>query len=203
MNLPSQHQPNSSNKSGDAPFNWDAIPGWFGWSALYDQFVEDATGITKIVEIGIWQGRSTLYLANKIRQSQKAIFFYAFDTFEGSPEHSLQLQAIAGQGKTLEGIFRDNLSASGCEDYVKAIRQDSVSAANRFEDASLDMVFLDGQHEYEAVKADIYAWLPKIKPGGLLAGDDYQPSWPGVIQAVDELLPEHTVTNWWQYRLPE
>lgn len=202
MTILSQPQLNSSSKSGDAPFNWNAIPGWFGWSALYSQFVEDATGITKIVEIGIWQGRSTIYLANKIRESQKAIFFYAFDTFEGSPEHSLELQAIAGQGQTLEGIFRNNLVASGCQDYVKAIRQDSVSAASRFDDNSLDMVFLDGQHEYEAVKADIQAWLPKIKPGGLLAGDDYHPSWPGVIQAVDELLPERTVTGWWQYRRP-
>jgi predicted O-methyltransferase YrrM len=163
--------------------------------------VEQSTGIVKVVEIGIWQGRSTIYLADKIRQSGKPIFFYAFDTFEGSPEHSLELKAIAGQGKTLEGIFRENLAASGCGDYVRAIKQDSVTGARRFEDASLDMVFLDGQHEYEAVKADIEAWLPKIKPGGLLAGDDYQSSWPGVIKAVDE-LPEHTVTKWWQYRLP-
>lgn len=194
-------QPTSSTKSGEPPFNWDAIPGWFGWSALYDKVVQDATGITRIVEVGIWQGRSTIYLADLIRRSDKPIFFYAFDTFEGSAEHTQDIKAIAGQGKTLEGIFRDNLAASGCKDYVKAIKQDSVNASKRFEDGTLDLVFLDGDHTYEAVKADINVWLPKIKPGGLIAGDDYQPSWPGVIKAVDELLPRRSVTGWWEYRV--
>lgn len=192
---------NSSNKSGETPFNWDAIPGWFGWSALYDKVVEDADGIIRIVEVGIWQGRSTIYLADLIRRSDKPIFFYAFDTFEGSAEHTQDIKAIAGQGKTLEGIFRDNLAASGCDDYVRAVRQDSVNASKRFEDGTLDLVFLDGDHTYEAVKADINAWLPKIKPGGLLAGDDYQPSWPGVIKAVDELLPRRSVKGWWEHRV--
>lgn len=202
MTSTSQPQPNYSTTNGENSFNWESIPGWFGWADLYDQFVAQSAGITSVVEIGIWQGRSTIYLANLIRQSQKSIFFYAFDTFAGSPEHKQELAAIAGRGTTLEDIFRENLAASGCRDYVRALRQDSVSAAQRFNDNSLDMVFLDGCHEYDAVKADIEAWLPKIKPGGLLAGDDYQPSWPGVIAAVDELLPGRTIEHWWQFRRP-
>lgn len=61
------------------------------------------------------------------------------------------------------------------------------------------MVFIDADHSYEACKGDIEAWLPNIKPGGIIALHDYKKHevndpdihpkpWPGVDQAVDELL---------------
>lgn len=59
-----------------------------------------------------------------------------------------------------------------------------------------DMVFIDADHSYEACKGDILAWLPNIKPGGIIALHDYRKQdtdiptqeWPGVDKAVDELL---------------
>ena len=59
-------------------------------------------------------------------------------------------------------------------------------AAATYPDQSLDFVFLDADHDYESVKADIAAWLPKVKPGGILAGHDYMCGWPGVDRAVAE-----------------
>jgi hypothetical protein len=67
----------------------------------------------------------------------------------------------------------------------------SPRAASRFADASLDFAFIDGDHVYKAVQADIAAWWPKIRPNGLLTGHDYgifldaTGEW-GVRQAVDE-----------------
>jgi predicted alpha/beta hydrolase family esterase len=52
----------------------------------------------------------------------------------------------------------------------------------------LDFVFIDADHKYESVKADIAAWLPKVRPGGHIAGHDYHSDWPGVQKAVDEVL---------------
>jgi hypothetical protein len=43
-------------------------------------------------------------------------------------------------------------------------------------------------HDYENVKADILAWKPKVKPGGIMAGHDYGPHAPGVIKAVNEVF---------------
>ena len=66
-----------------------------------------------------------------------------------------------------------------------AIRESSPEAAALVPD--VDMVFLDGDHEYEAVVADIAAWLPKTRR--LLCGHDYNnPEFPGVAEAVDEIL---------------
>jgi hypothetical protein len=52
-------------------------------------------------------------------------------------------------------------------------RQDSLEASYGFENASLDFVYLDANHAYGAVLKDLSHWWPKIKPGGILAGDDY------------------------------
>lgn len=52
----------------------------------------------------------------------------------------------------------------------------------------LDFVFLDADHSADAVAADIKAWYPKIRHGGLLCGHDYDEKEPGVRTAVDEFL---------------
>jgi len=79
------------------------------------------------------------------------------------------------------------------------IRDHSINAAERFEDKSLDFVYIDARHAYEYAVEDINTWLPKIKPGGVLAGHDYVDG-PiggcdfGVKQAVDEILGEDAIT---------
>jgi hypothetical protein len=49
----------------------------------------------------------------------------------------------------------------------------SVSAAKQFTDQSLDFVYIDADHSYESCLADIDAWHPKIRVGGILSGHDY------------------------------
>lgn len=53
-----------------------------------------------------------------------------------------------------------------------------------------DFVYTDAAHDYENVKADILAWLPKVRENGIIAGHDYYSPTPGVIQAVDEIFGE-------------
>jgi predicted O-methyltransferase YrrM len=48
-----------------------------------------------------------------------------------------------------------------------------VDVATRFPDASLDWVYLDGNHDLLHVIQDLYAWLPKIRPGGIISGHDF------------------------------
>lgn len=51
----------------------------------------------------------------------------------------------------------------------------SVEASKDFKDGSLDFVYIDADHSYEAVKQDIDVWLPKVKVGGVLGGHDFYP----------------------------
>jgi hypothetical protein len=67
------------------------------------------------------------------------------------------------------------------------IKKPSVRAANKFKDGQLDLVYIDAKHDINSARADINAWLPKVKPGGYLAGHDF--IWHGEVrEAVTELL---------------
>ena len=68
---------------------------------------------------------------------------------------------------------------------------DSLTASTFFADRSIDWVHLDARHDRDHVKADIIAWLPKIRVDGWLSGDDYDEiKWPEVVSAVNEVLPD-------------
>lgn len=80
-------------------------------------------------------------------------------------------------------------------DRSMILRKTSAEAVKEFKDGSLDFVYIDAQHHYEAVKEDIALWLPKVKKGGILAGHDYMDGMLGegnygVKSAVDEFVKE-------------
>jgi uncharacterized Rossmann fold enzyme len=76
------------------------------------------------------------------------------------------------------------------------MRESSIEAANRCHDGSLDFVFIDADHSYRGCKDDIEAWLPKLKPRGLICGHDYNNTAYdfGVNRAVDEFIAASGLT---------
>lgn len=91
--------------------------------------------------------------------------------------------------------------------YLKVVRMPSIRAAKMFWKNYFDLVYIDGDHRYDAVKADIEAWLPLVRKGGIIAGHDYlfrdgkgRRSVCGVKPAVDdyfrEAVVEKTDTVW-------
>lgn len=70
---------------------------------------------------------------------------------------------------------------------------DSDQFAARVPDASIDVIYIDGDHTYEQVKKDIHLYHQKLKHDGYLCGHDYSKSWPGVVQAVDAFAAERNL----------
>lgn len=92
-----------------------------------------------------------------------------------------------------ESVFNEftaSLQRENLRTYVNIINDDSAKAAAHFPDRSVDFAFIDANHDYAHVKADIQAWMPKIKIGGMLSGHDYGEATCGVKPAVDELLAD-------------
>jgi hypothetical protein len=84
-------------------------------------------------------------------------------------------------------------------------RMTSEQASSRVADGSQDFVFIDADHRYEAIAADIDRWRPKVRSGGLLCGHDFATGWPGVVQAVREKCPTaqvHPQSSIWFTVLP-
>lgn len=159
--------------------------------------VKEAQDGAVFVEVGAWKGRSAAFMCVEIINSGKKIEFHVVDHFLGSKEHATE---PAVKGGILFAEFNSNMrpvyGAYELHSY------NSLTAAATFADASIDFVYIDASHEYEDVKRDIQGWLPKMKPGALLAGDDFE-SYKGVGQAVAELLPGFTRNgNVWEYRCP-
>lgn len=177
---------------------FEDIPGWFDWEPAYIEAVTrlDRFRYSTVVEVGCYLGRSLANLAGHVVASGKACRVIGVDTCRGSGvevnaggSSDYHAAAVADGGGTLAGQLHRNLIACGVADVVDLLVAPSVRAAQYFADASLDFVFLDAAHDETSVRADIRAWLPKVRPGGVLAGDDYTPVWPGVMAAVRDLLP--------------
>jgi len=164
---------------------WDLIQGWFDFGELYAHVVSNLPPESTVVEVGAWRGKSTCCLGSLIRQSGKKIKAYAVDTFEGSDEEEHR-KILDEMPVTLFEEFKANIEMCNVADVIEPLKMTGKEASVQFKNASVDFVMLDGAHDYESVIGDIESWLPKIKKGGLLAGDDYSKSWPGVMKAVDE-----------------
>lgn len=65
-----------------------------------------------------------------------------------------------------------------------SVRATSMEAFASLSLLPFDMLFVDGDHSYEACLFDIRAWSPRILAGGIVCGHDFDPYWPGVIAAV-------------------
>jgi predicted O-methyltransferase YrrM len=73
---------------------------------------------------------------------------------------------------------------------------ESIVAATRFEVGELDLVFIDGAHDYDSVLADLKAWEPKVKAGGIFAGHDIDS--PEVQRALEDAgIEYHVVGRCW------
>jgi predicted O-methyltransferase YrrM len=172
----------------------EEIPGWFNFADLYDEAVATAAPGDTLVEVGVWHGRSLIYLAHAARGSGKRLVIHGIDHFLGDDS--------TGPAPTdLYEICQRNLEAAGVADLVNLQALGSFCASGFFSDASLHFVFIDAAHDEASVRSDITHWLPKIKPGGILAGHDIHA--PGVAAAVAALLPGwERVGPCWKYSVP-
>ena len=158
---------------------------WFSYPNLYKSMVEKFSSGSKFVEVGSWKGKSAAYLAVEIVNSNKNISLDCVDTWVGSNEDA-HTNDFYVKSNTLYELFIKNTSS--LSSVINPIRMDSINASKMYKDNSIDFVFIDASHEYDNVKADISAWFPKVKIGGIIAGHDYNGNWEEVVKAVDEFF---------------
>ena len=163
---------------------YQQIEGWFSFPNFYKKIVQKFP-YGNFVEVGTWYGKSAAFMTVEIINSGKNIKFYCVDEWTGAVEYSPN--TLTEQSEDFYNEFLNN--SKSVDGKFIPIRSRSDIAAYKFEDASLDFVFIDASHDYESVKADIKAWYPKIKKGGIISGHDYL-GFNGAVKAVDEFVNE-------------
>lgn len=148
----------------------------------------DARGV--IVEVGSWLGRSSSYVAGLCRA--RGLSFVCVDAWAGSSDRfDAQYRELLAR-RDIEAEFRRHLDALALAADIR--HTTSLAAAATFSSGSVDLVFLDASHDEAAVTADIAAWWPSLRAGGVLAGHDYRDDHPGVVAAVDRAAAQHGLT---------
>jgi predicted O-methyltransferase YrrM len=149
-------------------------------------------GLKTFVEVGAKEGRTTGHILKTIPDSTAI----AIDPWMANPaEQNGDVKRETYEKwdfAKIEAEFWANVGDA--KDRCRMLRRTSLDAAEAMKRGEeeegakhdIDIVFIDALHDYESVKADIAAWLPLVRSGGVLAGHDFNHKWPGVERAVAE-----------------
>lgn len=141
--------------------------------ALYDMAFGLPDRHPVVVEIGSWMGKSSFALAKGIKSKSDPVL-YCIDPFE-TDSASLFTETLTGIARSLacsvEQQFIRNMKKNGVYEMIKLLNGRSTEFAATFAE-DIDLLFIDGDHSYEAVMRDFEDWSKFLKPGGIIALHD-------------------------------
>lgn len=189
-----------------------------------NQIAEYAEGffnqVGRAIEIGVWEGEFASANLKKWTGEYHLCDNWAH-RLDGSADKNME-DVGSWNGIKKRAIEKTSFAA----DRIRIHQGLSVEVAKSFPDGYFDWIYIDALHNYESVKADLNAWYPKLRKGGLLSGDDYGTNikpladrWEkiygsfaniyqwGTIEAVNEFCLENQIplgVTWLndQYRTP-
>jgi predicted O-methyltransferase YrrM len=164
--------------------------GWFSDEDInaYRHLVECVPSGGTIVELGVWKGRSLCSIADIIKR--KKLNVYAVDTFQGAdsePDTYKEAKEV-----NLQNVFLKNIRMFGVNPSIYAM---TTEQASKEIDTTFDLVFIDADHSYDAIRMDLDNWITKCC--GTIAGHDYDRD--GIYKAINESFNniEYRGLVWW------
>jgi hypothetical protein len=141
---------------------------------------QGATG--KAIEIGAYSGEGTIVLAKYFKE------ILAVDPWL----NGYDIKDRASQQCPMKFVFEAFQERTKGLGNVMFSRGKSLDALEFVPDASCDLVYIDGDHRYEGVLADLKGWRNKLKDGGIMSGHDW--SWESVKKALKEEIGDKDYT---------
>jgi predicted O-methyltransferase YrrM len=168
----------------------EAIDGWFGREEgetvmdLVASAAQVAGGYLRIVEIGSYHGRSTAVLGGTLLEAGIPGRVYAVDPHNGHVGASDGALGEERREPTL-ATFTNNLGWAIASDRLTIVRQRSETVDWRL---PVDVLLLDGLHDYTSVRADLGRFAPHVRVGGLIIFHDRSVDFPAVEVWINRLL---------------
>ena len=167
--------------------NGDTLP-YKGWSHKITRndlhTIFGKLGYTKGAEIGVGTGRHAIQMLRAVPD----LHLYAVDPWR---------QYFRCSQRICDRRYEATMNRLG-DKSATILRKTSLEAAQEFEDGSLDFVYIDGDHRFDAVMLDILLWAPKVRQGGIVAGHDFYHFYQaGVVDAVYAYTRAHNIGEWY------
>ena len=134
-------------------------------------------------EIGVWKGDFSC----QILKMMPELKLYLVDSWKPLSKEEYEDVLSGTSEETFEYMYQMVKALVRPYPGVQILRMRSLEALPLIPDDSLDFVFIDANHKYEFVKADIEGWFKKVKKGGIISGHDFDFGHWGVVRAVTEL----------------
>lgn len=180
----------------------DVSPDLTGWGSTHPIF---RTAIAHyrpklVIEVGSWKGGSAIHMAGVMKELGIDGEIVCVDTWLGAPiawtrEPELKVSLNLSDGyPQLYRTFARNVVDAGVADIVTPLpaSSDGGFAVLRHFGVSADVIYIDADHEYDAVRRDLKNYVTLLSPRGVLIGDDFG-CWPGVTQAAKEFADAHNL----------
>ena len=162
--------------------HWKNIFGWFDYAEVLDAAVERLNDGDIIVELGTFLGASTCYFAQKIKEKNVKVTYYACDIFEAPKvDHIPEEYWGDFYQKFLENLVKQDVNT-----IVTPVCRNSLDFADFFNDGAVSFIYIDDNHEVEHVYKEMNLWYPKLRKEGVMAGHDYNAVKDAVIRFCDE-----------------
>ena len=162
--------------------------GWFNHGAQVLALLEEHRPQV-VVELGTWLGASAIAMARSVRRWGGTVT--CVDTWAGDLNEDGG--SLADRSPLMLWSCARSMVEAGISASIRLIPATTAAAA-KYWTQPIDFLYIDADHGYRAVLADLHAWVPHVRPGGLIAGDDYRhPLYPGVRQAWDEFELAHVL----------
>jgi predicted O-methyltransferase YrrM len=168
--------------------------GWNSESPIFQTLIEEVRP-RLIIEVGSWKGGSAVTMGKHLARLGLQAELVCVDTWLGAMEFWNPADAGRYGGLQLRHgypsvyyTFLSNIVHAGLQDVVTPFPLSSVTAALWFRHHAVqaDLIYVDASHEEEDVRADLEAYWPVLREGGVMFGDDFVTVWPGVLRATRE-----------------
>lgn len=178
----------------------DDIQGWNSEHPL----LQEAIRVIRpglVIEVGVWKGASTIFMAEQLRTAGLESAVLAIDTFLGSITHLMRPESRTALAPhhgwpQLYFLFVANVLRRKLQDYVVPLAQTADTAFQLLRQMDLrpQLVHIDAAHDHESVARDLSNYYSLLAPGGALVGDDFTTSWPEVVWAATEFAHRNHLT---------
>ena len=198
--------------------NLDLLPedlkGWNGSNKIFGKLISEIKPKT-IIEVGTWKGLSAINMGRNVKELNLNTKIFCVDTWLGAIEFWGKLSNTPERNLLLKNgypqiyyQFLSNVVHNKLEDYILPIPNTSENGFRYFKYLNIksEMIYIDASHEEDDVYKDLNNYYELLENNGIMFGDDYQSSWPGVINSVNRFVKEKNIeleivdNNFWIFK---